>query len=189
MVMSVSEESGVADVYLSGKDESPYKLWYFDPVDENCDEKVTATVGYGDTHSSETYTPYERRVLEERRELRESHAINKRRSLLRNSPIRRPVRKTEPDSDDGRDSHTMNPLARYAHCADEGEICKYEGTVNVAYGAGGKFTYKTYLAKGQIACDSSRFRDPIPGVKKSCYVKKVDSGLYYWRRTGYRLWR
>lgn len=57
-------------------------------------------------------------------------------------------------------------------CAREGEVCSFDGTGQVAYGADGKFTYKTVT--NSILCGTSAFGvDPNYGVVKSCYYRDV----------------
>jgi secreted trypsin-like serine protease len=56
----------------------------------------------------------------------------------------------------------------YSHCATENGRCNFSGTKNVAYGANGKFSYKT--ATNGIACNNTTFGDPIVGVVKACYI-------------------
>jgi hypothetical protein len=57
----------------------------------------------------------------------------------------------------------------YAFCAAENGTCSFSGTKNVAYGANGKFAYKT--ATNGIACNNVTFGDPIAGTVKACYMK------------------
>ena len=64
---------------------------------------------------------------------------------------------------------TSAGLVGYALCASENQSCSFSGTKNVAYGANGKFNYKT--ATNGIACNNATFGDPIVGVVKACYVR------------------
>jgi predicted chitinase len=57
--------------------------------------------------------------------------------------------------------------AGYSYCTDENQTCSFSGTRSVAYGANGKFNYKT--ATGSIACNNGTFGDPIANTLKSCY--------------------
>lgn len=60
------------------------------------------------------------------------------------------------------------PPTSWTQCASENNTCTVPGTVTVAYGASGQFTYKTVT--GSIGCNSSVFGgDPIVGVYKGCY--------------------
>jgi hypothetical protein len=65
--------------------------------------------------------------------------------------------------------------AGYTFCAKEEQQCSFRGTTDVAFGARGKFSYQRNISNG-IACDTSHFGDPIPGVVKACYVQQRDSG-------------
>lgn len=58
----------------------------------------------------------------------------------------------------------------YTFCANENEHCSFSGTQDVAYGANGKFTYKTRVTNG-IDCNNSVFGDPNYGTAKACYIK------------------
>ncbi|HYG63287.1 MAG TPA: M12 family metallo-peptidase [Thermoanaerobaculia bacterium] len=59
------------------------------------------------------------------------------------------------------------PFHGYRFCALEHGRCGFYGTKNVAYGANGKFYYKT--AAGGLDCNNGTFGDPI-FVNKACYV-------------------
>lgn len=59
----------------------------------------------------------------------------------------------------------------YTFCANQGGTCTFSGTGGVAYGANGLFNYK--VAGGSIACNTTVFKDPAPGVAKACYYKVV----------------
>ncbi len=61
----------------------------------------------------------------------------------------------------------------YVHCAKEHETCTFSGTMTVAYGANGKFNYKT--ATHEIACNNATFGDPIYGTVKACYTVPDDA--------------
>ena len=60
----------------------------------------------------------------------------------------------------------------YTKCADEGGSCTFSQRVDIAYGANGKFAFKTNLT-GTIVFNNSTFGDPIPGIKKAGYSKLV----------------
>jgi hypothetical protein len=65
---------------------------------------------------------------------------------------------------------TKGAPSGYTWCADEYGKCSLIGTVDVAYGANGLFSYK-YNQKGSIVCNNATFGgDPINNVVKSCYV-------------------
>ncbi|GCE10610.1 carbohydrate-binding protein [Tengunoibacter tsumagoiensis] len=61
------------------------------------------------------------------------------------------------------------PPTSWTKCADENGTCAVTGTVSVAYGANGKFIYKT--ESSNTACNNSTFTDPIVGTVKACYYK------------------
>ncbi|MBI5257141.1 MAG: DUF1800 domain-containing protein [Burkholderiales bacterium] len=54
-------------------------------------------------------------------------------------------------------------------CATESGQCNYTGNRRVAYGAQGKYTIRTFA--GPVACTSSNFGDPAPGLAKSCHLE------------------
>lgn len=56
----------------------------------------------------------------------------------------------------------------YVYCAAEAQNCPLSGIQNVAYGAAGRFVYKTL--SGNVSCSNATFGDPAPGVAKACYV-------------------
>jgi hypothetical protein len=62
--------------------------------------------------------------------------------------------------------------AGYVFCSNENETCTFTGTVNVAYGADGKFIYK-YNVTGSIECSNDVFGDPISGTAKACYTQEA----------------
>ena len=59
--------------------------------------------------------------------------------------------------------------AGFTYCADNEQICAFNGTGSVRYGANG--TYATLTASKQINCNYNLFGDPVPYVVKSCYVQ------------------
>ncbi|MEW5829579.1 MAG: C39 family peptidase [Chloroflexota bacterium] len=65
--------------------------------------------------------------------------------------------------------------ADYVKCADEGGICAFEGTGNVAFGAGENYKVQTGVA-GSIECSTQAFTcDPAHGTPKACYYKVTDA--------------
>jgi hypothetical protein len=52
-------------------------------------------------------------------------------------------------------------------CAYENDACYFSGTLQVAYGANGKFFYKNL--SNELTCDNGLFGDPNPGTVKDCY--------------------
>ncbi len=57
----------------------------------------------------------------------------------------------------------------YVFCAQENGICGFSGTKDVAYGANGRFAYKTVT--NSIPCNNNIFGDPIFGTFKACYIR------------------
>ncbi|MER5435526.1 SGNH/GDSL hydrolase family protein [Streptomyces sp. NPDC002588] len=54
-------------------------------------------------------------------------------------------------------------------CSDENSACAFSGQQTVAYGARGRFTYRTFT--GGTPCTTTAFgTDPLYGVSKTCYL-------------------
>ncbi len=68
--------------------------------------------------------------------------------------------------------------AGYTKCADEGGLCAFSGTADVAYGCNSTFNNKTSQTNS-VQCDNATFGDPTPGVLKSCFYKTVVSAFNY----------
>jgi hypothetical protein len=64
--------------------------------------------------------------------------------------------------------------AGYTYCANENGTCSFSGTANVAFGADTHFNYLS--ATNSIACNTTTFGDPYPGVVKACYYQLTSSG-------------
>jgi hypothetical protein len=64
--------------------------------------------------------------------------------------------------------------AGYTYCANENGTCSFSGTANVAFGADTHFNYLS--ATNSIACNTTTFGDPYPGVVKGCYYQITSSG-------------
>ncbi len=62
------------------------------------------------------------------------------------------------------------PPAGYQFCAWEGEHCAFGGTADVAYGAEGRFNYRSAVSGG-VQCINEVFGDPNPGVRKACFIR------------------
>jgi len=63
------------------------------------------------------------------------------------------------------------PPAGYERfCAWEGEHCAFSGTADVAYGAEGRFNYRSAVSGG-TQCINEVFGDPNPGVRKACFIR------------------
>ncbi|MBL8522757.1 MAG: hypothetical protein JNN20_03610 [Betaproteobacteria bacterium] len=60
--------------------------------------------------------------------------------------------------------------SRWSRCANESGVCRVNGVRSVAYGAQGKWVYRT--VENGVNCTNAGFgRDPIPGVAKACFVE------------------
>ena len=61
------------------------------------------------------------------------------------------------------------PAGYTTSCAPEGGTCNIASTRTIAYGALGRYTYKTFT--GNTPCTTATFStDPMYGVPKSCYL-------------------
>jgi hypothetical protein len=67
-------------------------------------------------------------------------------------------------------NNVIDPPSGYSFCAFESQRCDFTGWKDVAFGAGGKLTYKDRVKSGFV-CATAAFGDPAPGVKKACYIK------------------
>lgn len=76
-------------------------------------------------------------------------------------------------------AHSGNPTPvgpdGYTFCANENQSYTFSQTVDVAYGANGKFAYKTGVT-GTITFNNATFGDPIVGVPKKGYYKISTTG-------------
>ncbi|MEU6352526.1 alpha-L-rhamnosidase [Streptomyces sp. NPDC047072] len=64
---------------------------------------------------------------------------------------------------------TGGPSGYATSCSAEGGTCAFSGQRTVAYGARGRFLYKSFT--GGASCTTAAFgTDPLPGVLKSCYL-------------------
>jgi len=66
----------------------------------------------------------------------------------------------------------------WTRCARETETCAFTGVNTVAYGARGRFRYATVT--GGTACGNAVFGDPVPGVRKTCYVQGAPQTSAAW---------
>jgi len=66
----------------------------------------------------------------------------------------------------------------WSQCAAENGTCSFTGTMTVAFGANGKFTYQT-LTNG-TACTDGVFGDPNNGTVKACYLESVPPATNVW---------
>lgn len=60
----------------------------------------------------------------------------------------------------------------YLAVAEEGESADFETPVDVAYGAGGEYFYRTNVS-GNVIFNDANFGDPIPGTPKKGYFKPL----------------
>ena len=58
----------------------------------------------------------------------------------------------------------------YTYSCDENQLVTVNATMDIAYGANGKFNY-LYNVSDHLTCSDENFGDPIPGVEKKCYIK------------------
>jgi len=63
---------------------------------------------------------------------------------------------------------SRNPGSRWERCADENQICRFEGDAVVRYGAQGQYVYR--VLRNRVICDTQEFGDPAFGQYKSCDV-------------------
>ncbi|MFK0153205.1 MGH1-like glycoside hydrolase domain-containing protein [Streptomyces sp. NPDC090493] len=65
---------------------------------------------------------------------------------------------------------TGGPAGYATNCSDETGTCAFSGQQTVAYGARGTFVYRTFT--GGTGCTTAAFggTDPLPGVRKGCYL-------------------
>jgi chitinase len=56
----------------------------------------------------------------------------------------------------------------WTQCANENGTCSFSGTMQVAYGNSGHYTYGTYT--NGVSCSNSVFPDPDYGVVKACFT-------------------
>ena len=54
-------------------------------------------------------------------------------------------------------------------CANENELCRFDGRAEVRYGADRRWTSRE--ARNSIRCNNANFGDPAPGAVKSCFVR------------------
>lgn len=63
---------------------------------------------------------------------------------------------------------TICDLSSFKECANERERCEFSGIKTVRYGADSTFKYDVF--ENGTNCSNAVFGDPVPGVKKKCYV-------------------
>jgi hypothetical protein len=70
----------------------------------------------------------------------------------------------------------------WAVCADEGQVCRFQGEAMVRFGVPGLQTFR--VARNRVLCDVDEFGDPAPNRVKQCEVS------LNWRQDArYRGWR
>lgn len=62
-------------------------------------------------------------------------------------------------------------VEEWMKCAEEGQLCVFEGNGNVRYGANEQFVYKDIV--DGTSCSNAVFGDPIAGVIKACYILQI----------------
>jgi hypothetical protein len=60
----------------------------------------------------------------------------------------------------------------YKKCASENGTTFFKNKVDIAYGANGKFVYRKGV-EGSVKFDNATFGDPIPGVVKAGYFRRI----------------
>ena len=61
--------------------------------------------------------------------------------------------------------------AGWQHCADEGDVCKFDGPAQVRYGTEGRYVYKD--ADRKLNCETRTFgSDPYKGQRKACDIRR-----------------
>jgi hypothetical protein len=75
----------------------------------------------------------------------------------------------------------------WATCAEEGQVCRFEGEALVRYGTAGQHSFR--VARHRLLCDNDEFGDPAPGQPKRCQVSlgwRQDERYRHWRDAGHR---
>jgi hypothetical protein len=62
----------------------------------------------------------------------------------------------------------MPPKGGWMRCAGEGDKCSFDGVRTMAYGANGKFVFKT-VSTGALCTNTTFGTDPSPQVPKECF--------------------
>ena len=69
---------------------------------------------------------------------------------------------------------TPTPRPGWSFCAWEGTRCSFSGTLEVSYGANGKFTAPRTFTGG-VDCSNAVFGDPAPGARKWCETRPIST--------------
>lgn len=62
----------------------------------------------------------------------------------------------------------------WVDCANEGEVCSFEGTKTVRYGNGSVWVEGSY--SNSVVCTNAVFGDPLKGTPKQCQYA-IDAGV------------
>lgn len=65
----------------------------------------------------------------------------------------------------------VTPIQRGVSCAGEDQRCSFRGTAYVYYGANDRYAVR--LLSNGTECTNTVFGDPVPGVRKACYVERA----------------
>lgn len=61
--------------------------------------------------------------------------------------------------------------AGWRRCAEEGQVCRFNGRAEVRYGTSGRYVYRD--AVREVRCDTRTFgSDPYDGRRKSCEIRR-----------------
>jgi hypothetical protein len=71
-------------------------------------------------------------------------------------------------------STAPTPRDGWSFCAWENARCSFSGSLEVSYGANGKFTTPKVFTGG-VDCNNAVFGDPSPGVRKWCETRPVST--------------
>lgn len=89
-------------------------------------------------------------------------------------PVSEPEPEPEPTTDPAPTAKIINGESfRTEICADENDVCRFDGTRRIAYGANDSFVIETHT--DEVHCTNSVFGDPLRGTRKACYVGAVVS--------------
>jgi hypothetical protein len=71
-------------------------------------------------------------------------------------------------------AHAQTGPAGYTLCAAENATCNFTPPVSVAFGASGKFNYKTFTTGTSTPCTNAALGpDPIVNVVKACFTEAI----------------
>jgi hypothetical protein len=85
---------------------------------------------------------------------------------------------TAPPTSTPTNSIYSNLPGTWNQCAGENGTCNFSGTMSVAYGANGQYSYGTF--SNGTDCNNSVFGDPASGYAKTCYVEPAPSDSNVW---------